>query len=179
MISRPAQVFARRGFTLTEVLVVLGIVAVLTAIAIPVGRSMIARSHRAACLGNLRQIGVGLESYLQDHNQRMPDIAAGRRSKADDTPVLETELASYLPDPEQFHCPADHEHFERSGCSYLWNSSQSGRHRLSLVFFGKEGDDRRIPLVFDKESVHPGESGVNFLYADLSASSKVQFDVNR
>ena len=168
-----------RGFTFTELLVVLAIIAVLAAIAVPVGRSVMARSRSAACLSNLRQIGAGLEAYLQDHAQMMPDISAGRRSKAEDTPVLETALAGYLPNPESFHCPADHGHFGKSGCSYLWNSSQSGRHRLRLVFFGKEGDDRRIPLVTDKESWHPGEPGVNFLYADLSASSKVEFGVNR
>lgn len=167
-----------RGFTLTEILIVLAIIAALTAIAVPVGRSVMARSRNAACLSNLRQIGTGLEAYLQDHAQMMPEIAAGRRSKAEVTPVLETELASYLSNPETFHCPADHQHFKNTGCSYLWNSSQSGRHRLRLVFFGKEGDDRRIPLVTDKESWHPGESGVNFLYADLSVSSKVEFGVN-
>lgn len=168
-----------RGFTLTELLVVLAIIGALAAIAFPIGRSVIAKSRSAACLSNLRQIGVALESFLQDNAQTMPDIAAGRKSKADDTPVLETVLASYLPDPEAFHCPADHECHEKSGSSYLWNSSQSGRRRVALVFFGQEGDDRRIPLVTDKEAWHPGDPGVNFLYADLSASSKVEFGVNR
>lgn len=167
-----------RGFSLMETLVVLAIIAVLAAIAVPIGRSVMARSRNAACLSNLRQIGTGLEAYLQDHAQTMPEIAAGRKGKAEDTPVLETELASYLSNPEAFHCPADHECFEASGCSYLWNSSQSGRNRMQLVFFGKEGTDRRIPLVTDKESWHPGEPGVNFLYADLSVSSKVEFGVN-
>jgi prepilin-type N-terminal cleavage/methylation domain-containing protein len=166
------------GFTLTELLVVLAILGALAAIAIPVGRSVLARTHTAACLSNLRQIGVGLEAYLQDNNQVMPEIAAGRRSKAEDVPVLETALASYLPDPAIFRCPADHEIFAESGCSYIWNSSQSGRHRLKLEFFGKAGQDNRIPLVSDKEAWHPGESGVNFLYADLSASTKVQFGVS-
>jgi prepilin-type N-terminal cleavage/methylation domain-containing protein len=167
------------GFTLTEVIIVLAIIVALAAIAFPIGKSILAKSRSAACLSNLRQIGTALEAYLQDHAQTMPQIAAGRKGKGEDTPVLETELASYLSNPESFHCPADHKCFEASGCSYLWNSSQSGRHRLQLVFFGKEGSDRRIPLVTDKEDWHPGESGVNFLYADLSASSKVQFGVNR
>ncbi|MCW1887852.1 type II secretion system GspH family protein [Luteolibacter flavescens] len=166
---------AGTGFTITEVLVVIAILAVLVAIAVPLGRSAVARSHSAACISNLRQIGVGLEAYLQDHTQRMPEIEAGRKGKNEDKPVLETELASYLTNPEVFHCPADHECYEKSGCSYIWNSSQSGRHRLQLVFFGKEGDDPRIPLISDKEDWHPGDSGVNFLYADLSASSKVEF----
>jgi len=162
-----------------ETLIVLAIIAALAAIAVPIGRSVMARSRNTACLSNLRQIGTGLEAYLQDHAQTMPEISAGRRGKAEDTPVLETELVGYLSNPETFHCPADHKCFEESGCSYLWNSSQSGRNRMQLVFFGKEGGDRRIPLVSDKEDWHPGESGVNFLYADLSVSSKVEFEVNR
>lgn len=168
-----------KGFTLTELLVALVIIAALAAISFPIGRGILARSRSASCLSNLRQIGVGLESYLQENAQTMPEIAAGRRSKAEDTPVLDTVLGSYLGDTGIFHCPADHEIFEKSGCSYIWNSTQSGRHRLKLEFFGKSGADQRIPLVTDKEDWHPGESGVNFLYADLSASNKVQFGVNR
>ncbi len=168
-----------KGFTLTELLVVLAIIGALAAISIPVGRSVLARSRTAGCLSNLRQIGIGLESYLQDNSQTMPDIAAGRKSKAEDVPVLETALATYLPDSKVFHCPADHKIHEASGCSYIWNSSQSGRNRLRLEFFGKTGQDNRIPLISDKESWHPGESGVNFLYADLSASTKVNFGVGQ
>ncbi len=168
-----------RGFTLTEILVVLLIIAALAAIAYPIATSVLARSRKAACLNNLRQIGVALEAYLQDHAQTMPNIAAGRKSKLEDTPVIETELASYLSNPESFHCPADHESFAKSGSSYIWNSTQSGRNRSRLEFFGKSGTDERIPLVTDKEDWHPGEPGTNFLYADLSASSKAKFDVNR
>jgi prepilin-type N-terminal cleavage/methylation domain-containing protein len=169
----------RPGFTLSELLVVLAILGALAAISIPAGRAVLARSRTAGCLSNLRQIGIGLESYLQDNNQTMPDIAAGRKSKAEDVPVLETALATYLPDSKVFKCPADHKIHEASGCSYIWNSSQSGRHRLKLEFFGKTGQDNRIPLISDKESWHPGESGVNFLYADLSASTKVNFGVGQ
>ncbi|WP_035611441.1 type II secretion system protein [Haloferula sp. BvORR071] len=168
-----------RGFTMTEIMVVLLIIVVLAAIAFPITTSVMARTRSAACLSNLRQIGVALESYLQDHAQTMPNVAAGRKSKAEDTPVLETELASYLGDPESYHCPADHEIFEKSGSSYIWNSTQSGRNRFQLEFFGKTGADVRIPLVTDKEDWHPGETGTNFLYADLSASNKVKFGVNR
>ncbi len=167
------------GFTLTEMLVTLVILAVLAGISIPLGRSLVARSRSTACLSNLRQIGTGLEAYLQDNNQLMPELAAGRKSKGEETPVLETALSPYLPDPAVFHCPADPAEFARSGSSYLWNTTQNGRHRTRLEFFGKSGGDARIPLVMDKEAWHPGESGVNFLYADLSASSKVQFGVNR
>jgi prepilin-type N-terminal cleavage/methylation domain-containing protein len=167
------------GFTLTELLVVLLIIAVLSAIAYPVGKSIIARSRSTACIAKLRDIGAALESYLQDNAQTMPNMAAGRKNKAEEVAVLDTELRPYLSNPEAFHCPADHKLFEHSGCSYIWNSTQSGRNRNSLDFFGKSGTDKRIPLVTDKEEWHPGESGVNILYADLSASNKLRFGINR
>lgn len=168
-----------RGFTMTELLVVLAILAALVAFVIPAGRGVLARSRSAACIGNLRQIGSGLEGYLQDNNQLMPDLAAGRKSKSEDLPVLDTALADYLPNPEVFHCPADSEEFKKSGSSYFWNTTQSGRHRSRLQFFGSGGASQRIPLVTDKEAWHPGEPGVNFLYADLSASTKVHFGVGQ
>ena len=63
-----------RGFTLTEVLVVLAIVVALAGISFPLVRSGLRASQKAGCLANLQQIGIGLESYLQDHNQRMPEL---------------------------------------------------------------------------------------------------------
>jgi prepilin-type N-terminal cleavage/methylation domain-containing protein len=168
-----------RGFSLTELLVVLAIIAALAAIVLPVGRSVLARSRSAACLSNLRQIGTGLEAYLQDNGQTMPELAAGRKSKSEDLPVLDTVLAEYVPSREVFHCPADHEIHEKSGSSYVWNTTQNGRHRTRLEFFGTAGEAKRIPLVTDKEAWHPGDPGVNFLYADLSASTQVHFGVNR
>lgn len=168
-----------RGFTLTEMLVVLAIVATLAGIAFPFIRSGIRASHRAGCLSNLQQIGIGLESYLQDHNQRMPELVAGRKSRDEDAPVIEVLLMPYLKTEEVFHCPADSEVFAETGSSYLWNTTQNGLPRSKLSFFGEEGDLSKIPLVIDKESWHGGDdSGSNFLYADYSASNRLKFSVS-
>lgn len=165
----------RRGFTLTEVLVVIAILATLAGIAFPITRSVIGKSRQSACLGTLRSIGVGLQAYLQDHNQVMPTLAAGRLLKSDDTPVLETVLLPYLEDPAAFQCPADREQFAKSGSSYLWNSTQNGLHVTKLAFFGMQNRPEATPLIFDKEAWHP--KGGNFLYADSSSSSQVRFAV--
>lgn len=161
------------GFTLIELLTVVAIVAVLAGIGIAVGRPMVAKSRQAACLNQLRGIGVALQSYLQDHNQRMPELAAGRSSKSQDLPVLDTVLAPYLENPDAFACPQDKELHAKSGCSYLWNVTQNGRHVSQLSFFGNDERPERIPLVSDKEAWHP--QGTNFLYADQSSSSQVRF----
>lgn len=163
------------GFTLVEILVVIGIIVGLAALIIPLSRSFIAKSRQASCLGNLRQIGIAIESYLQDHNDTMPNLEAGRKSRTEDIPVMENTLIQYLSNEEVFHCPEDKVHFKESGSSYLWNSTQSGRNKHRLMFFGVQGDSSRIPLVTDKEGWHPGETSVNILYADYSASKEFKF----
>jgi prepilin-type N-terminal cleavage/methylation domain-containing protein/prepilin-type processing-associated H-X9-DG protein len=138
-----------RGFTLTEMLVVLAIIGALAGIGYPVTRSFIGNSREAACLGKLRA------------------------SKTEDLPVLETVLLPYLDAPAAFQCPADKEQFVKSGSSYLWNSTQNGLHVSQLSFFGIKDRPDKIPLITDKESWHPG--GTNFLYADSSSSNKPRF----
>jgi prepilin-type N-terminal cleavage/methylation domain-containing protein/prepilin-type processing-associated H-X9-DG protein len=160
-----------RGFTLVELMVVIGIIAVLAGIGYPVTRSFIAKSHEAACIGNLRSLGVALQSYLQEHNQIMPDLAIGRASKTEDIAVLDTVLLPYLDSPDVFHCPADKEDFEKTGSSYVWNSSQNNRPISDLYFFHVRED--LIPLIFDGKTRHP--SGTNFLYADFRSSNKPRF----
>lgn len=173
----PPDSAGRRGFTLIEVIVVIAIIAALAGISVPIVRSMIARSQQATCLSKLRSVGIGLQAYLQDHAQKMPPIEAGRSSKSEDVMVLETALQPYLTDEEAFHCEADHHSFDKTGSSYAWNSTQSGRHVADLFFFGETHRTNRIPLVFDKEDWHP--RGVNILYADLSTSNEFRFTVDR
>jgi prepilin-type processing-associated H-X9-DG protein len=117
---------------------------------------------------------VALEAYLQDHQQILPDLKAGRSSKTEDIPVMDLVLLPYVESPEAFKCPQDSEEFAKSGSSYLWNFTQSKRRITDLYFYdiGKDRPDQ-IPLITDKESWHP--DGTNFLYADLSSSNKVRF----
>jgi len=164
-----------RGFTLVEILVVLAITATLIGIGVPVSRSLIAKSREVTCLNNLRGLGVATESYLQDHNNIMPTLMLARSSKTEDVPVIETALLEYVGSAESFHCPADNELYKKSGSSYFWNTTQNGRLRAELYFFGNDEFPERIPLISDKESWHP--NGVNFLYADLSSSNKERFAV--
>ena len=164
----------RTGFTLVELMVVILIIAALAGVSYPITQSVLGKSREAACLGNLRSIGIGLQGYLQDHNQKLPDLETGRASKKEDLPVLETVLLEYVGSAEAFHCPADAKEFKKTGSSYLWNSTQSGQLLTQLSFFGIKDRPDKIPLVTDKEAWHP--NGTNFLYADSSSSNKVKFN---
>ncbi|MEN9992408.1 MAG: hypothetical protein RLZZ224_2110 [Verrucomicrobiota bacterium] len=158
-----------------ELLIVIAIIGALAALIVPLTSSFLKKSRQAACLGNLRQIGIAIESYLQDHNQMMPNLEAGRSSRQEEIPVMDNTLNVYLSNEDAFHCPEDKTLFRDTGSSYLWNSTQSNRPRHRLMFFHVSGDPARVPLVSDKEAWHPGDGGVNILYADFSASQDIKF----
>lgn len=61
-----------KGFTLVEILVVVGIVGILAAMTFPVLKNAREQGARAACLGNLSAVSRGLLHYTLDQNGLFP-----------------------------------------------------------------------------------------------------------
>src|SRR5438552_1321171 len=63
----------QRAFTLVELLVVIGIIAVLIGILLPSLNKAREQAKRTQCLSNLRQIGQGVQMYASsDHGWLLP-----------------------------------------------------------------------------------------------------------
>jgi len=62
----------KRGFTLTEIMIVSAIISLLAVIATPYWRSAVVRTHTATCLNNLRQIDGAKDRYAIEHNNQEP-----------------------------------------------------------------------------------------------------------
>lgn len=62
----------RRAFTLVELLVVIGIIAILLSLLLPAMRGVREQAKLITCQSQLRQLGVGLFNYAQRYQGAMP-----------------------------------------------------------------------------------------------------------
>ena len=109
----------RKGFTLVELLVVVTIIALLIGILMPQLRGAKAQAKRSACANNLRQIGIALQAYLVDNNDRFPFAShvPSYGSFPLDTPepiYIADVLRPYLSEQVKvFQCPNDRPNNDR------------------------------------------------------------------
>lgn len=98
---------ARSGFTLIEVLVVIGVIALIIAITLPALSHVRSSARQTQCLSNLRQLALLATQYISEHKrfpltESLTDIDLG----------LVTQLKAFndyapgMPLPGIYRCPA-------------------------------------------------------------------------
>ncbi len=165
-------------FTLVELLVVIAIIAILAGLLLPVLGSARERSRRTACISNLRQIGTGLEQYLDANRNILPDCRISPKKAGEgeeNKPGIIEVLAPYLGASDKLYkCPSDNIHlFETDGSSYIWGR-ELGINGKRAVEKELQARGMRIPLMSDGGSFH-GPAGKtssrNYLYLTAHIST--------
>jgi len=84
---RSKYIAPTRAFTLVELLVVIGIIAVLISILLPALSKVRESSSLTKCLSNIRQINTSLMLYLNDNKGRLPDAEYSNGSSSPLSPA--------------------------------------------------------------------------------------------
>ena len=134
------------AFTLTEMLVVIGIIAVLAAIIVPVYNGVAKKADKVKCAAHLQQVGIAQTMYRNDkkrHAASLFEVAAG----------------GYLTNKDEAGCPADQENPSvlisskvLNGKNVLTQSSYEwvdymGDDRTTWNYWGYGADGMEIDLV--------------------------------
>jgi len=178
----PVEFPARRcdgtAFTLIELLVVIAILGILASFLLPaLGRSR-ETARGAKCMSNLRQLGIALKMYCNDHENKLPvmDNRLLPPAPPPPNPTPSMVFSNYLDGTNIFACPTDAgtlSYFRQTGSSYFWVTLLNGLDADNITFtllgapisLNVSG----TPVFFDWDNFHekrgPGKEK-NVLYLD-------------
>jgi hypothetical protein len=161
------------------------VIGILAALLLPVLGGARESGRSTACISNLRQIGVGLQLYVQDNDHRFPIIydalpSTNSVTLSNAVATLDRALSNHVGEVKIFGCPSDDRQlFERTGSSFSWNVLLNGQLAENLEMFQRRYEAHQVPLVFDKEPFHRArgrDKGVNYLYADSHIQNLLTFE---
>ena len=128
----------RNAFTLVELLVVIGIIALLIGILVPVLSRAWISARRTTCQAGLRDLGMRYRIYLSDNRERLPFVNTmpSLTPALNAFPSIVTVLEGDTPlSPQSYRCPSDKiisndpgapagfdTYFDREKSSYQYNA---------------------------------------------------------
>jgi type II secretory pathway pseudopilin PulG len=113
--ANPMKTRRSAGFTILEVLLVVFLVVILLGLLLPVIMRDPCRSQRIHCTSNLKQIGLALRMWANDHGERFPMALSAAEGGTKESALQDLPLPSFLiisnelNNPQSLTCTHDKE----------------------------------------------------------------------
>jgi len=145
----PSTTSTRAGFTLIEILIVVTMIGLLAAIAVPAFGKLNTRSQNTAFVNDLRIASEAVQRYALENGGWPPDGGGG----------LPNELTGYLPPPDRWTIPTP--------VGGLWGFTASTlptEFKATLIVTGYGGGSKRASDLDNQ--LDDGDSATGFLRTD-------------
>ncbi len=150
------------GFTIVEILVVIGIMAVLAVLLMAISSSMIRRANMTKSSGNLRQIGVAMMAYAGEHNGYHPPPLGQLSDGSSFNPHGWWWAVHLLP-----FTGRDVKIFDRPGMTKTWSDPASldpvTRKPFRIGYWINGGNDPNVPFCHGAPYIANIDSGKNYM----------------
>ncbi len=163
----------RWSFSLVELLVVIAIIAILAALLLPALNSAREKATAIKCAGNLKQIALAAQSYLNDQQAMVRNRLAATRVFNDGGWNLVLIETGYVPRPRQYKYNASTQGYDNGWASFGVFHCPAGKWHTDNTYRGRYG------LVKADQMDSSSDAGIKFgpaAYKNIfSPSNKVLF----
>jgi prepilin-type N-terminal cleavage/methylation domain-containing protein/prepilin-type processing-associated H-X9-DG protein len=157
----------RSAFTLIEVLIVIGIIALLIGILMPTIAHSQRQAKSAACQSQLRSIGAAFANYLNDSHDCYP----GADALPSSPPNGKLGIVDYLKpftgqELKVYHCPMDMQMFNQAGISYSYNAELGTLPLPMTKSYMDAHSASGVKVLWDAGVFHDKPNPYNCLFGD-------------